>query len=86
MSIRQDFPKFPNSSKDAEDRRLPHVLGRAGKPEVVVIPYDAYLQLQETQKEQILASFDRLMERLGKQNAVYTDEEVASDVEKAQGR
>jgi PHD/YefM family antitoxin component YafN of YafNO toxin-antitoxin module len=85
MSIRQDSPKTPNPSNDAEDQRLPHVVGRAGKPEAVVIPYAAYLQLQEAQMEQILASFDRLLERLSQQNAVYTDEEVASDVEKARG-
>jgi PHD/YefM family antitoxin component YafN of YafNO toxin-antitoxin module len=78
-------PQIPNPSGDTKDQRLPHVLGRDGKPEAVVIPYAAYRRLQEAQKEQILALFDRLLQRLGEHNAACTEEDVSTDIETARG-
>jgi PHD/YefM family antitoxin component YafN of YafNO toxin-antitoxin module len=85
MSPHHDSPPLSNTSDNAADQRLPHVLGRDGKPEAVVIPYASYRRLQEAQKDKILALFDRLLERLGEQNAACTEEEIAVDVEKARG-
>jgi PHD/YefM family antitoxin component YafN of YafNO toxin-antitoxin module len=76
---------FPTASGDVEDSHYPHVLGRDGKPDAVVIPYTTYRRLQEAQKDQILAQFDRLLERLGEQNAACAEEDVAADVEMARG-
>jgi len=85
MSKPIDPPQSPKACDDAADRRPPHGLERDGKPEVVVIPYAAHLRLQEAQKSEILGKFDSLLRRLDEQNAAYSEEEVAADVEKARG-
>jgi prevent-host-death family protein len=53
------------------------------EPEAVLVPYDEYLKFQKLQQEGVWERIDRLRERMAKQNAGLTDEEIAADVEAA---
>lgn len=64
-------------------RRVPYVLTRGSRPEVVMIPYQDFLRFQELQERGVLPRSDRLLTRLAEQNAAYDDEEVAADVKAA---
>ena len=66
---------------DVVQRRTPYVLTRGSRPEAVILPYADYLRLQELDEQEVLTRFDRLMARMASQNAQYTDEEVAADIE-----
>ena len=61
-------------------KRVPYVLTRGSRPEVVMIPYQDFLRFQELQEQEVLPRFDRLLTRLAEQNAAYDEEEVAADV------
>lgn len=61
-------------------KHIPYVLTRGSRPEAVLIPYDEFLRLQALQEEEVLARFDRLAARMAKQNAAYSEKEVAADV------
>ena len=85
MNPPYNSPPSKGSSGDAAYQRHSHIFVRDGKPESVVISYASYLRLQEAQASGILAQFDRLLARLGEQNAAYSEDEVAADVEMARG-
>jgi hypothetical protein len=85
MGTNDDSSQLPEASQDAVDPRHSHVLGLDGKPKTVVMRNTGLLRLQKVQKDEILAQFDSLLERLSEQNAAFTDEDVAVDIEKARG-
>ena len=60
--------------------KVPFILTRGSRPEAALIPYEDYLRFQELDESQVLRRFDQVTERLGRLNASFTDEEVASDV------
>jgi len=64
-------------------KHVPYVLTRGSRPEAVLIPYDEFMRFQEFQEQAVVARFDRLMARMTRQNAMYTEEEVAADIEAA---
>lgn len=54
---------------------------RGSRPEAVLTPYLDYMRFQEIQESEALASFDRVWDRLADLNEVYSDEEIAADIE-----
>ncbi len=47
------------------------------------MPYEDFVRFQELQEQATLARFDRLLNRMVTENAGYSEEEVAADVEAA---
>ena len=66
---------------EVSQRRVPYILTRGSRPEAVIIPYDDFVHFQELQEQATLARFDRLLNRMATENAQYSEEEVAADVE-----
>ena len=66
---------------EVSQRRVPYILTRGSRPEAVIIPYDDFVRFQELQEQATLARFDRLLNRMATENAQYSEEEVAADVE-----
>ena len=62
---------------------VPYVLTRGSRPEAAIIPYEDFAQFLAWKEQDVLYEFDRAMTRLAEQNAVYSDDEVAADVEAA---
>jgi prevent-host-death family protein len=67
-------------------KRVPYVLTRGSRPEVVMISYEDYLHFQEFQEKEVLARFDRLVTRMAEQNAEYDETEIAADIAAEHGR
>ena len=64
-------------------KRVPYVLTRGSRPEVVMIPYEDFMRFQQLQEKEVLRRFDRLSARMAERSAAYSDEEVAADIEQA---
>jgi prevent-host-death family protein len=64
-------------------KKTPVVLTRGSRPEAVLISYQDYLRFQEIQEGEVLARFDQVWDRLADLNEVYSDEEIAVDIEAA---
>ena len=60
-----------------------YVLTRSDQPEAVLIPYTEFAEFVEWREREIVQGFDRVIKRLAEQNAQYSEEEVAADVEAA---
>jgi prevent-host-death family protein len=77
--------RFRSVLDEVVQQGTPYVLIRESRPEAVLVPYEDYLRLQSLQETEVLNRFDRLMARMAAQNADYTDEEVAADIDAARG-
>ena len=64
-------------------QNMPIILTRGSRPEAALIPYEDYLRLQEMKESDVLARFDQVMDRLGKLNAEYSEEEISADIKAA---
>jgi len=64
-------------------QNTPIILTRGSRPEAALIPYEDYLRLQEMKESDVLARFDQVVDRLGKLNAEYSEEEIAADIKAA---
>lgn len=62
---------------------MPYVLTRGSRPEAAIIPYTEFTQFLAWKEQEIVAEFDRAMQRLAEHNADYSDDEIAADVEEA---
>jgi prevent-host-death family protein len=58
-----------------------YILTRGSRPEAALIPYSAFLRLQQLQEKQVLDRFDRFLARMAQLNAAHSDAEVAADLE-----
>lgn len=54
-----------------------------GAAEAVIIPYEDWVRCQDLQEQATLAHVDRLQCRMATENAQYSEDEVAADVEAA---
>jgi len=61
-------------------RKIPYILTRGSRPEVVMIPYEQYLKFVQADEAGVLARFDKLLERIAVVNARYSEEEVEADL------
>ena len=75
--------KFRSFFEEVVSKRTPLVLTRGSRPEAVLIPYEDYLRFQQMQESEVLASFDRVWNRLAEVNAAASDDELASDIKTA---
>jgi len=64
-------------------RKIPYILTRGSRPEVVMIPYEQYLKFVQADEAGVLARFDKLLERMAVVNARYSEEEVEADLTEA---
>ena len=65
------------------EKRISLVLTRGSRPEAVLIPYEDYLRYQQMQESEVLASFDRVWNRLAEANAAYDEGEIYTDIQVA---
>ncbi len=63
--------------------RTPYVLDGDTHPEAALIPYEDFLRLRRLEEREFRERFDSLLEGLAKENAAYSEEEIAADVEAA---
>jgi prevent-host-death family protein len=75
--------KFRSFFDEVVRKRTPLILTRGSRPEAVLIPYEDYLLFQQMQESEVLASFDRVWNRLAEVNAAFSEEEIAADVKAA---
>ena len=64
-------------------RKIPYILTRGSRPEVVMIPYAQYLKFVQADEAGVLARFDKLLERMAAVNARYAEGEVEADLVEA---
>ncbi len=64
-------------------KNVPYVLTRGSRPEAVLISYDEFVRWQAMQEQDILADFDRLTERLARQNAAVDETDLTADIDAA---
>jgi prevent-host-death family protein len=72
--------RFRSVFDEVTKERIPYVLTRGSRPEAALIPYEEFLRFQALNEEELLARFDRLVERMAEQNGAAREEEVAADV------
>ena len=75
--------QFRTFFEEVTRKHVPLILTRGSRPEAVLIPYEDYLQYQQTQESEVLARFDQVWNRLDQVNAAYKDDEIAADIEQA---
>ena len=73
--------RFRSVLNEVVGDHVPYVLTRGSRPEAAIIPYEEFAQFLAWKEQDVLYEFDRVMTRLAEQNAVYSDDEVAADVE-----
>ncbi len=64
--------------------RVPYILTRDSRPEVVMVPYEEFIKYQQACEAQITARLDRLLARMKESNAGFSDEEVEADLREAE--
>lgn len=62
---------------------VPYVLTRGSQPEAALISYEEFVRWQAMQEQEILADFDRLTERLARQNAAVDEADLSADIDAA---
>ncbi len=62
---------------------MPYVLTRGSRPEAAIISYREFTQFMAWKEQEVVAEFDRAMQRLAQRNATIDDTELAADVEEA---
>jgi len=67
-------------------KRTPLILTRGSRPEAVLLPYEDYLRFQQMQESEVLARFDQVWKRLAEVNTVYSEDEIAADIQAARQR
>jgi len=75
--------KFRLVFDEVVQRKIPYILTRGSRPEVVMIPYDQYLKYVQIDEAGVLARFDKLVERMAVANARYSEAEVEADLVEA---
>ena len=74
---------FRSVFDEVTNDRMPYVLTRGSRPEAAIVPYEEFTRFMAWKEQEIVAEFDRAMMRLAEQNAVYSDDEIAADVDAA---
>jgi prevent-host-death family protein len=62
---------------------VPYILTRDSRPEVVMIPYEEFVRLQQAREAEILARLDRLLAKMQERSAGLSDEEIEEDLRAA---
>ena len=64
--------------------RVPYILTRNSRPEVVMVPYEEFIKFQQAREAEITARLDRLLARMKERNAGFSDEEIEADLREAE--
>lgn len=75
--------RFKSILDEVVDRGVPYILTRGSRPEAALVPYEEFLRYQELRGTEVLARFDRLLDRMVEQNEQYSQDEVEADVQRA---
>lgn len=75
--------KFRRVFDEVTRDHMPYVLTRGSRPEAAIIPYDEFTRYQAWKEKEVVAEFDRAMQRLAERNVSYSDAEIAADVDAA---
>jgi prevent-host-death family protein len=75
--------RFKGIFDEVVNRGTPYILTRGSRPEAALLPYEEFLRYQEFQEKEILARFDRLVDRMAKQNERFSDKEIEEDIQEA---
>ncbi len=75
--------KFRRVFDEVTRDHMPYVLTRGSRPEAAIIPYDEFTRYQAWKEQEVVAEFDRAMQRVAERNVSYSDAEVAADVDAA---
>ena len=75
--------RFRSVFDQVAEKNVSYVLTRGSRPEAALISYEEFMRYQTLQEQAILARFDALTARMAQRNAVFSDDEVAADVEAA---
>jgi prevent-host-death family protein len=65
---------------EVSEKHVPYVLTRDSHPEAALVPYEEFRRYQEFQEKEVASRFQNLLARMARQNARWSDEEVAEDV------
>ncbi|HEY2292213.1 MAG TPA: type II toxin-antitoxin system Phd/YefM family antitoxin, partial [Thermoanaerobaculia bacterium] len=71
---------FREVLEEVKNEHVPYVLTDDSRPEAVLVPYDEFLKFQRFREAEILARFDELWARIGKQNAEISEQEIDEDI------
>lgn len=75
--------KFRRVFDEVTRDHMPYVLTRGSRPEAAIIPYDEFTRYQAWKEQEVVAEFDRAMQRVAERNVSYSDGEIAADVDAA---
>jgi len=75
--------QFRRVFEEVANNRVPYVLTRGSRPEAALIPYEDYLKFQQVQEAQVEARMARLVAKMSELNARFSDEEIETDLRKA---
>jgi prevent-host-death family protein len=64
--------------------RVPYILTRDSRPEVVMIPYDHFLELEQKREAEAEQRLTRVLHKMRELNASYGDDEVEADLRAAE--
>lgn len=78
--------RFKKIFDEVVSRGVPYILTRGSRPEAALLPYEEFLRYQEFQERDILGRFDRLMERMARQNERFSEEEIEVDIQEARAK
>ncbi|MGE0543126.1 MAG: type II toxin-antitoxin system Phd/YefM family antitoxin [Dehalococcoidia bacterium] len=68
---------------DLRQEQEPYIVARDGEPGAVLVPYFEFLRWRRAAGESADEHFDRVVERLAKLNAHWSDEQIARDAAEA---
>lgn len=75
--------RFRTVFDEVTRQHVPYVLTRGSRPQAVLIPYEDFLRLQQLKEQELEQRLDRLLARMAVDNAAYSEDEVAADIEAA---
>ncbi len=65
---------------EVAEAKTPYILTRDSRPEVVMVPYDAWLRTQANAEASVWQRLDAVLARLAERNAAVSDAELAADI------
>jgi prevent-host-death family protein len=75
--------KFRKVFEEVAQRKVPYILTRGSRPEVVMVPYDQFVRYAQVDEAGVLQRFDIMLEHLAHANAHFPESEVEADLQNA---
>jgi prevent-host-death family protein len=61
----------------------PYIITRGSQPKAAFLPYDEFIRYRDFRERDILSRFDRLVDRMAKQNERFSDLEIDNNINEA---